>query len=66
MLRKRKGQSTLEYVIVLTAIVAAIILGAQAITGQKTSSPTSGLGKLMYQAGQSIRGASEDVKKIIK
>jgi len=35
MLRTRKGQSTLEYVIVFTAIVAAIILFANTLMRQR-------------------------------
>lgn len=31
MVRVRKGQSTLEYIIVLTAIIGAIILAANAV-----------------------------------
>ncbi len=65
MLRKIKAQSTLEYIIILTAIVVAVIAGAVAINNQKTSTPTQGLGKLMYQVGQGIRGASGAAKTAI-
>ena len=62
MLKKIKGQSTLEYVVILTAIVAAVIIGAGLIG---TKSADSGLGKLMHQAGESIKGASTRAKGVI-
>jgi len=65
MLRGIKGQSTLEYIVIVTAIVAAIILGAKAITDQKKAVPDSGLGKLMYQTKGSIEGASGRVSAVI-
>jgi uncharacterized protein (UPF0333 family) len=38
MLRFKRGQSTLEYVIVFTAIVAAIIIFANTVMKQKVQS----------------------------
>ncbi|MCX5711210.1 MAG: class III signal peptide-containing protein [Candidatus Omnitrophica bacterium] len=35
---KRKGQSTLEYVIILTAIVAAVIIASKMVGGKVESS----------------------------
>jgi uncharacterized protein (UPF0333 family) len=64
MFRKIRGQSTLEYILVFTAIVAAVIAGAVIMTGPKNDS-TSGLGKLMKQAGSSIEGASTRAKNVI-
>lgn len=37
MVRRRKGQSTLEYIIVLTAIIGAIIAAATAIIRPKVN-----------------------------
>jgi hypothetical protein len=60
---KRKGQSTLEYVIILTVVVAAIILGAAAIVGN--NSGDGGLGKLMKNAGNSLQNSSNQVATIV-
>jgi len=38
---KRKGQSTLEYVIILTAIVAAVIIASKMVGGKVESSLNS-------------------------
>jgi len=38
---QRKGQSTLEYVIILTAIVAAVIVGAKVVGGKVGNSMSS-------------------------
>lgn len=64
MFKRKKGQSTLEYIVIVTAIVAAVILGAKAISDQKND-PSSGLGKLMKQAGGSIEGASGRATAVI-
>ncbi len=42
----KKGQSTLEYVIVLTAIVAAVIAAASTIKTKVTSSFTHAAGEM--------------------
>lgn len=54
-MRRNKGQSILEYVIVLTAIVAAILVGALTFA---TKSNTAGVGKLMDKAGKTITTAT--------
>jgi len=41
---KKKAQSTLEYVIILTAIIAAVIVGVGTIASREKE---KGLGKLM-------------------
>jgi hypothetical protein len=51
VIRRNKGQSILEYVIVLTAIVAAVVVGA-AMFGKKDQS--SGMGQLMNSAASKI------------
>jgi len=53
-MRKRKGQSILEYVIVLTVIVAAVFVGAALFAKHDSS---GGLGKLMNKAGGTIENA---------
>ena len=47
----KKGQSVLEYVIVLTAIIAAIVAGAAAILQPQVTAT-------MNSAGQTIAGAA--------
>jgi Flp pilus assembly pilin Flp len=54
MRRLRKGQSTLEYVIILAAVVAAIVLVAKAL-GDKL---TGGYGKL----GDTMQAKVDTVK----
>jgi len=54
MLRKR-AQSTLEYVVVLTAIIAAVIAGA-ALIGRRDN--RGGVGRLMGGAGKKIDDAT--------
>jgi len=51
----RKGQSTLEYVIVLTAIIAAVIVGVTLLGGKSTD---SGVGKLMDKSTERITDAT--------
>lgn len=47
----RKGQSTLEYVIVLTAIIAAVLLGVKLFTGKiGQHGATSGIANLTDKA----------------
>lgn len=57
---RKKGQSTLEYVIVLTAIVAAVILGARYLGGRVQTSMTT-MGDRMNEEVTSIHfgGAAE-------
>lgn len=50
-MRRKKGQSILEYVIVLTAIVVAIGLGVATFAGKDK---TKGMGKLMDETGKTI------------
>ena len=52
---RRRGQSSLEYVIVLTAIIAAVIAGAAVIAQKNT---TAGLGKLLDQSTGRITDAT--------
>ncbi len=61
-MRSMKGQSILEYVIVLTVIVAAVLAGALIFaksSGEKGS--TTGLGKIMDKAGGTIEKAGTDI-----
>ena len=57
MLRKR-GQSTLEYVIVLTAIIAAVIVGITYFTKTGDAGKSSGLGQLMDKSTDRITDAT--------
>lgn len=52
---RKKGQSILEYVIVLTAIVAVIVAGAAMFASKDKG---SGVGKLMDKAGTTISTAT--------
>ncbi len=61
MYAKKRGQSVLEYVIVLTAVIAAIVAGA--ITLGSTDS-SKGLGKLFFNSGQKIVNASVNISQI--
>ncbi len=62
MLNRKRGQSILEYVIILTAIIAAIILAVTTL-GQKDN--TGGLGKLMDQAGKRIQTETNNIANIV-
>ena len=57
---KRRGQSTLEYVIILTAIIAAVIFGVTAFTSHSND---KGLGKLMDDATNRITDATGRLPK---
>lgn len=48
----RRGQSILEYVIILSAVVMAVIVGMKTFGKQDSS---GGLGKMMSQAGERIK-----------
>ena len=64
MFRKRKGQSTLEYVVVITAIIATIIAVVATTIGKKDKG--AGLGKLMYQTGERIKTESGKIADMVK
>lgn len=63
MSRSKGGQSVLEYVVILTAVIAAVLLGA-GIMGSKSSQ--RGLGKLLNRAATKITIESAKIKDIIK
>ncbi len=65
MLRKKKAQGTLEYVIVFTAIIAAVVALA-VILGKKEPTGEGGVGKLMKQAGDRIQTDSGKVADMVK
>jgi len=60
-MEKKKGQSILEYVIVLTAIVAAVAAAAVFFVGKDK---TKGMGKLMNQTAETIGIATGKVEAI--
>lgn len=47
MMKKRKGQGILEYVVVLTAIIAVIILAATAVIGPAANRTMSSAGTVI-------------------
>jgi uncharacterized protein (UPF0333 family) len=63
MRRDRKAQSTLEYVVVFTAVVAAVL----AIVYSTVGSPTSdaGMGKLLNTAAGKIANAAGNIANIL-
>jgi hypothetical protein len=66
-MRCKKGQSILEYVIVLTVIVGAVIVGAVILAGKGKSqdgSDARGVGKLMYKSAETIKAATGKVAGI--
>jgi len=65
MLKKKKGQSILEYVIVLIAIVACIAWAAITLIAPKDkNSAKAGVGKLIEQTGQTMEAATGEIAKI--
>ena len=54
---KKRGQATLEYVIVLIAIVGVIIAIVGVVIFKKDDS--TGIGKLFYEAGETMTEHSE-------
>ncbi|MDD4938682.1 MAG: hypothetical protein PHE18_01560 [Candidatus Omnitrophica bacterium] len=60
-MRRNKGQSILEYVIVLTAIVAVIVIGAAKFASKDKG---SGVGKLMDSAGSKITTSTGKIAEI--
>ncbi len=60
-MRNKNGQSILEYVIVLIAIVAAVTVGAVVLAGNKD--PTKGIGKLMNETAGVITRSTGKLPK---
>jgi uncharacterized protein (UPF0333 family) len=63
-MRHKKGQSILEYVVVLTVIVAAILAGVTMFA--KKGDSARGVGKLMDKAGGTIDQAGNDLTNKLK
>ncbi|MDP3732185.1 MAG: hypothetical protein Q8R31_04050 [Candidatus Omnitrophota bacterium] len=61
---KRKGQSILEYVIVLTAIVAVIIAGAALFARPGDAGKGQGVGKLMDSAASKITTSTAKIATV--
>ncbi|HLD82481.1 MAG TPA: hypothetical protein VI976_00840 [Candidatus Omnitrophota bacterium] len=55
MFKKRRAQSTLEYVLVLTAIIAAIIVGAMKFVKPKVESSLEHVSSEMENAVNKIK-----------
>jgi len=64
MLKKKKGQSILEYVIVLIAIVACIAWAAITFIAPKDENSNAGVGKLMNQTGTAMLNATKEIANI--
>lgn len=62
MLRNKRAQSTLEYIIVLTAIVGAILYGAQLVGGRTDS---EGVKKLMKKSAEVIQNSANKLSAIV-
>ena len=62
MLGRQRGQSTLEYIVVLTAIVAAVVLAA--VTIGKTGG-TTGLSKIFQQSANKIETESNKIGQLV-
>lgn len=58
MSKRIKGQSVVEYVIILSAVVAAVVVFTQASFRKDGG---SGLGKFMHQAASSITSESSAI-----
>jgi uncharacterized protein (UPF0333 family) len=56
---RKRGQSVLEYVIVLTAIIAAIVVWQNSVQ----PNTTSGVGKMMKNSADKIESRSSDLVK---
>jgi Flp pilus assembly pilin Flp len=56
-MRKRKGQSILEYVIVLTVIVAAVAVAAKSFLAGGISNAFSNMNKTMTNSTSQLPGA---------
>ena len=64
MLKKNRGQSTMEYIIVVTAIVAAVIAVAVTI-GNQDAGGGAGLSKLFKQSGDKIKTESKKILDMV-
>ncbi len=65
MRKRSKAQSTLEYVIILTAIVGGII-AVIATTMGGDNKAKSGLGRIMNQSAEKIKAASGIIGNVAK
>lgn len=63
-----KAQSILEYVILLTVVVAAVIVGITAfgINANKTVDQTKGLGKLLFKMNEKMVTESARIANMAK
>ena len=63
MALKKRGQGTLEYVVILTAIVGAILAAAMFISGGENSD--RGVSKLMKASSDKIMNSTGELKDIL-
>ncbi len=65
-MHKKKGQSILEYVIVLIAVIACIAWAATAFIAKRDAANPKGVGQLMQQTGKAMEAATGEIGKIGK
>lgn len=68
IVRYGKGQSVLEYVVILSAIVLAVIVGIYmlGLTPTRTLDQTKGLGKMLYQVNRTLENKSSEFRNFTK
>lgn len=64
MLRGRKAQSVLEYVVMFTAIIAAVLLFVQTMKTNE-SSASYGLGKVFSESTKNWTTSAEELKTVV-
>ncbi len=64
MHKREKGQSILEYVIVLIAIVACIVWAATKFIAPSDSTKNAGVGKMIEQTGSAMTSATNAIANI--
>jgi len=66
MYNNKTGQSILEYVIVLIAVIACIAWAATTFIAKKDVANPRGVGQLMQQTGKAMEAATGEIGKIGK
>ncbi len=63
-MNRKKGQSILEYVIVLTAIVGVIVVGAAMFAKPGEAGKNQGVGKIMDTAAKKITNSTANLANV--